>query len=144
MTTLIAMLLQQDSTTTANPLGLAMGAGMTVVWLAIMGLVIAALWKIFVKAGEPGWAAIIPIYNFIVMVKIAGKPLWWVVLMFIPFVNFIVGILIITAMARNFGKGTGFALGMIFLPFIFYPMLAWGDATYQPQVPVTYRPQVAV
>ncbi|MEO6260793.1 MAG: DUF5684 domain-containing protein [Thermoanaerobaculia bacterium] len=145
MTPLIALMLQQDSTTTtANPLALAMGAGMTVVWLAIMVLVIAALWKIFVKAGEPGWAAIIPIYNFIVMIKIAGKPLWWIVLMLIPFVNFVVGILILAAMARNFGKGTGFAIGMMFLPFIFYPILAWGDATYQPQAPAAYRPQVAV
>ena len=133
MTNLVAMMLQQDSGT-ASPISAAMGTGMTIVWLVVMVLMIAALWKIFVKAGEPGWAAIVPIYNFIVMLKIAGKPLWWIVLMLIPFVNFVVAILMIAALARNFGKGTGFAIGLIFLPFIFYPILAWGDATYRPQV----------
>ncbi len=59
-----------------------------------------------------------------------------------PFVNLVVGILIVAAMARNFRKGTGFAIGMMFLPFIFYPNLAWGDATYRPQAPATDRPQV--
>lgn len=134
-------MLQQDSTS-ASPIGLAMGSGMIVMWLLIMAVIIAALWKVFVKAGEPGWAAIVPIYNFIVMIKIAGKPLWWIVLMFIPFVNFVVGILITVSLAHNFGKRAGFAAGLLFLPFIFYPILAWGDATYQPQASVTYRSQV--
>ena len=131
MTNLVAMMLQQDSGS-VSPFSAAMGTGGLIVWLVIMVLIIAALWKIFVKAGEPGWAAIVPIYNFIVMLKIAGKPLWWIVLMLIPFVNFVVGIIMIVALARNFGKGVGFAIGLIFLPFIFYPILAWGDATYHP------------
>ncbi|MGZ7032929.1 MAG: DUF5684 domain-containing protein, partial [Thermoanaerobaculia bacterium] len=80
---------------------------------------------------EPGWAAIVPIYNMIVLLKIAGKPLWWIILLFIPFVNFIIVILVYFALAKNFGKGAGFALGMVFLPFIFLPLLAWGDARYQ-------------
>ena len=85
------------------------------------------------SAGEPGWAAIIPIYNFIVLLKIAGKPVWWFILMLIPFVNFIVAIIAALAVAKNFGKGTGFGLGLAFLAPIFYPILAFGDARYQPQ-----------
>jgi hypothetical protein len=111
----------------------AMGTGMMVVVLAITVLVIAAMWKIFEKAGEPGWAALIPIYNIVVLLKIAGKPWWWLLLMLIPFVNFVIIILVAIAVAKNFGKGAGFGLGLAFLAPVFYPMLAWGDARYQPQ-----------
>lgn len=104
-----------------------------IVWLAVVILVIAALWKVFTKAGKPGWAAIIPIYNFIVMLQIAGKPVWWILLFLIPVVNLVVLILMYVGLARNFGKGVGFALGLIFLGIIFLPILAWGDAKYQPQ-----------
>ena len=84
--------------------------------------------KVFDKAGEPGWAAIVPIYNFIVMLRIAGKPGWWILLMLIPGVNLIIMIIAMIALAARFGKGTGFGLGLAFLPPIFLPMLAWGDA----------------
>jgi hypothetical protein len=94
---------------------------------------IAAMWKVFEKAGEPGWAAIIPIYNFLVLLKISGKPMWWIILFFIPLVNLIVAIVMLCSLAKNFGKGGGFALGLLLLPPVFYPMLAWGDARYQPQ-----------
>src|SRR5436305_8721961 len=93
---------------------------------------IASMWKIFTKAGKPGWAAIIPIYNLIVLLEIAGKPLWWFILMLIPFVNIVVFIMVLVSIARNFGKGAGFAIGMLLLPFIFYPMLGFGDARYAP------------
>ena len=98
-----------------------------------MVVLIASLWKVFTKAGEPGWAAIIPIYNFIVMLKIAGKPLWWIVLFLIPFVNFIAMILVSIAIAKNFGKGAGFGLGLAFLGFIFFPILGFGSAQYNRQ-----------
>ncbi len=109
------------------------GAGGIVVMLielAIFVLVIAAMWKVFTKAGEPGWAAIVPIYNAIVLLKIAGKPAWWFILMLIPVVNFIIGIIVAIAVAERFGKSAGFGIGMAFLPFIFYPMLGFGDAQY--------------
>ena len=88
------------------------------------------MWKIFTKAGKPGWASIIPIYNVFVMLDIAGKPAWWFLLFLIPFVNFIVGILVIAGIATNFGKGGGFVVGMILLPIVFYPILAFGSAQY--------------
>jgi hypothetical protein len=104
-----------------------------IVWLAVVVFMIAAWWKVFTKAGKPGWAAIVPIYNIIVVLEIAGKPLWWILLMLIPLVNIVVGIVVYVAFARNFGKDVGFALGLIFLGFIFFPILAWGDAEYKPQ-----------
>ena len=98
--------------------------------LAFIVLMIASAWKIYTKAGQPGWAAIIPIYNVIVLLKIIGKPWWWILGFLIPFVNFIVMILMAVNLAKVFGKGVGFAIGLILLSFIFYPILAFGDATY--------------
>jgi len=129
------VLLQQDSTSTpaVSPIGAGMGIGMMIVWLAVVVLMVASMWKLFVKAGKPGWAAIVPIYNLVVLLEIAGKPLWWFILFLIPFVNIIVAIMLAVAVARKFGKGTGFAIGMVVLAPIFYPMLAFGDSTYNPQ-----------
>ena len=101
--------------------------------LIVAVAVIAGVWKVFTKAGQPGWAAIIPIYNAYVLLKIAQKPGWWRILLFIPIVNIVVGILALAALARNFGKGAGFVVGLIILPIIFYPILGFGDAKYAPQ-----------
>lgn len=133
MSTLAFILMQSDSgTSTAGNAAMAGLAGaMGLVWLVIAVVMIAALWKIFVKAGEPGWAAIIPIYNAIVLLKIVGRPLWWLILFLIPFVNLIIAFIVAFDLAKVFGKGAGFALGMIFLAPIFYPVLAWSDAKYQ-------------
>ncbi|HWB60178.1 MAG TPA: DUF5684 domain-containing protein [Chthoniobacteraceae bacterium] len=103
----------------------------SLVELLIFAIVVAGMWKVFIKAGQPGWAAVIPIYNVIILLKVAGKPLWWIILLIIPLVNIIIGVLVGLAVAKNFGKGAGFGIGLIFLPFIFYPILGFGDATYQ-------------
>jgi hypothetical protein len=96
--------------------------------MAVVGLVfIASLWKLFSKAGEPGWASLVPIYNMIVLLKISSMPWWWVLLACIA--QFIIPF----KLAANFGKGTGFAVGLLLLPFIFLPMLAFGSAQYRPQ-----------
>jgi uncharacterized membrane protein YoaK (UPF0700 family) len=100
-------------------------------WLLIVVVVIAGLWKVFVKAGQPGWACIIPIYNlYCWIVEIGGKEWWWFFLYLIPIVNIVIAILVAISVSRNFGKGVAFALGLIFLPFIFLPILGFGDATY--------------
>ena len=101
------------------------------VYLVIIVLVIAGFWKMFVKAGQPGWAAIIPIYNSYIMCKIAGRPGWWVILLLIPYLNFIFWIILMVDLAKSFAKGIGFAVGMILLSFIFIPILGFGDAEYQ-------------
>jgi hypothetical protein len=102
-----------------------------IIQLALVVFFVAVMWKIFAKAGEPGWACLVPIYNACVMFKIAGKPMWWILLCFIPIVNIIISILAAIGLANKFGKGGGFAVGLILLPFIFYPILAFGDAEYQ-------------
>lgn len=99
--------------------------------LVIMAFFIAVGWKIFVKAGKPGWASIIPIYSAVVMLEIVGRPIWWIVLFFIPLVNFVVAILLCIDLAKSFGKGAGFGIGIALLGFIFAPILAFGDAEYQ-------------
>ncbi|AFD05808.1 DUF5684 domain-containing protein [Solitalea canadensis] len=113
-----------------QPSGMAMGA-FGIVYIAFIALIIVSMWKVFVKAGKPGWAAIIPIYNLIVLLEIVGRPLWWIVGLIIPFVNFIVLVILSLDLAKSFGKSTAFGIGLLFLGFIFYPILAFGDAVYQ-------------
>lgn len=98
--------------------------------LALVALALVSLWKVFEKAKQLGRACIVPIYNIVIMLKIAGKPIWWIVLMFIPLANFIVAVLVGIAIAEKFGKGAGFGLGLTFLGIIFFPILAFGDAEY--------------
>jgi hypothetical protein len=98
--------------------------------LTVLVLIIVSLWKVFTKAGQPGWGALIPIYNIYLLCKIAGKPGWWVILCFIPLVNILIALLLMIGVAQNFGKGAGFGIGLFFLGFIFFPILAFGDARY--------------
>ena len=113
-------------TTTQGSLGIVP----SLIILAVVVFMIAALWKVFTKAGEPGWACIVPIYNAIVYLKISGKPWWWLFLFFIPFVNFIITLFVSLGLAKNFGKGGGFGVGLWLLGPIFLPILAFGDAKF--------------
>jgi Family of unknown function (DUF5684) len=101
-----------------------------VIELAIAVIAIAGVWKTFAKAGKPGWAAIVPFYNVIVMLEIGGKPLWWLALLFVPFVNIAMMFMIPIAVAKAFGKGTGYGIGLALLGFIFFPILGFGSAQY--------------
>jgi len=94
-------------------------------------LMLVSMWKIFMKAKKPGWAALVPIYNIVVMLEITGMPTWYVFLMFIPLVNLVIGLMILVNLAKAFHKSTGFVLGMIFLPVIFYPILAFDKSGYR-------------
>ena len=122
MLTILTILAQSED-------GAAGGFG-AIIWLLVAILVIAGMWKVFTKAGKPGWAAIIPIYNTIVLLQIAGKPVWWFLLFFIPVVNIVIAVLVMIGVAKAFGKGTGFALGLLFLSPIFIPILGFSDAQY--------------
>jgi Family of unknown function (DUF5684) len=103
----------------------------TIIGLLIALLLIVATWKVFTKAGQPGWASLIPIYNLYVWCKIVGRPWWWILLMLIPFVNFIILIILCIDMAKSFGKGAGFGIGLALLGIIFLPILGFGSAQYQ-------------
>ena len=107
------------------------GIAFWIFYFAFIVFFIIVMWKIFMKAGKPGWGCIVPIYNIILQLEIAGRPLWWIFLMFIPLVNTVVAIIILFDIAKAFGKGTGFGLGMLFLPFIFFPILAFDSSEYQ-------------
>ena len=126
----IQFLLAQDTidyTTSADevsPVSLIVG-------LLIGLLIIVARWKVFAKAGQPGWASIIPIYNLYIWCKIVGRPWWWILLMLIPFVNFIILIILCIDTAKSFGKGVGFGIGLALLGIIFWPILGFGSAQYQ-------------
>ncbi len=101
-----------------------------VIWLALVVLMIAGLWTTFSKAGQPGWTAIIPFVNMYFLCKVAGRPGWWLILYFIPLVNLIIHIIVCLDVAKNFQRGAGFGIGLLLLPFVFYPILGFGSATY--------------
>ena len=103
---------------------------LVIIYLAIIVLMVASIWTIFAKAGKPGWASIIPIYNLIVLLEVVGKPWWWLFLMFIPIVNIIILIIVYHNLSLSFGKGGGFTVGIILLGIVFIPILAFSDATY--------------
>jgi len=107
----------------------AMGA-FAFIYFIVLVVIVAGLWKVFEKAGKPGWAAIIPIYNIIILLEIVGKPAWWIILMLIPFVNFIIAIILYHQLSLSFGQGVGMTIMLIILPFIALPLLGFGSATY--------------
>jgi hypothetical protein len=113
-----------------------MGAIIGILYFAFIIFIIAGIWKVFVKAGHPGWAAIVPIYNVYILLKIAGKPGWWLVLFLIPIVSLVIAILVMIDVAKAFGKGPGFGVGLALLGFVFFPILGYGDSTYQSAPPL--------
>src|SRR6266496_3874460 len=98
-------------------------------WNVVMFM---GIWVSFSKAGRPGWASIVPIYNLIVLLDVAGKPWWWIFLCMIPLAGIYFVIVVCIEFAKNFGRGVGFAIGLALLPFVFFPLLGFGDAEYQP------------
>ena len=102
-----------------------------IVYFFVVILVLAGLWSMFVKADKPGWACIIPFYNYYVLLKIVGRPGWWLILYFIPIVNIVIAIIVLYDLAKSFGKGIGFFFGLFLLPFVFMPILGFGEATYE-------------
>ena len=107
------------------------GMLMLLVWLAIVVVVIAGWWKTFEKAGQPGWGAIVPIYNIYLLTKIAGRPAWWVILFIIPIVGLVVAVIVSIDVAKSFGKSALFGVGLALLAPIFYCILGFGDAQYK-------------
>lgn len=101
-----------------------------VIGLAFIIFMIAAMWKVFTKAGQPGWAAIIPFYNIYVLLKIVGRPGWWLVLYFIPLVNIVVSIIVLVDVSKSYGKPSAFAILLYLLPIVGFPILGFGSATY--------------
>lgn len=106
------------------------GAGAITICLIFLILSYVGLWKIFEKAGKPGWAAIVPIYNTIVLIEIVGKPTIWILWLIIPCTSPIFGIWLVNLLSKSFGKSVGYTIGILIFPFIFLPLLGLGDAKY--------------
>jgi uncharacterized membrane protein YhaH (DUF805 family) len=103
--------------------------------LALVVLMVASMWRLFIKAGKPGWAAFVPFYNTYVLLQITGKPGWWLLLFFIPIVNFFVSVVVYYELVKCFGKGVGFLILLVVVPMVAYPLLAFGDAEYHAPTP---------
>jgi hypothetical protein len=123
-----------------------------ILWLAVIIVVVVGNWRVYEKAGQPGWACIIPIYSTLVLLKIVGKPWWWLFLMILPvfgafsivivgpsigmillFISYISLVWIIwtlNMLSKSFGKSEGFTVGLVLLGCIFIPILGYGDAKY--------------
>lgn len=90
----------------------------------------AGMWKAFKKADQPGWGAFVPLLNLFYLVEIADKPTWWVALPFVPVIGWLLLLTLFVDVGKQFGKGPGTGLGLVFLPFVFWPLLGFGDAKY--------------
>ena len=129
MLNLATILLQNDDS--GGLLGAFFGGFGMICWLIFVIIIIAAMWKVYAKAGKPGWAAIIPFYNIWVLLEIIGRPGWWIILFFVPFVNFIIAILVSIDLAKSFGKSAAYGIVLLFFfNVIGYLMLGFGDAKY--------------
>lgn len=117
---------------TTNDAGMGIGFVLYMLfWLAFVIFTIAGIWKTYSKAGKPGWAAIVPIYNIIVMLEVVNRPIWWIILFFIPFVNIVVYIILSLDMAKAFGKSATFGIiGLFLFSPIGFLMLGFGSAKY--------------
>ncbi len=104
---------------------------MIVIYVVVMIVVIAGMWKAFEKAGQPGWACLVPIYNIYILTQMAGKPAWWIVLFLIPIVNLFAAIVMMIEIAKNFGKDSGFGIALALFGFVCWPILGFGDAKWQ-------------
>lgn len=102
----------------------------SIIGIALTVLLLVSLWKIFVKAGKPGWGAIVPFYNFYCLFDISFGNGWLFLLMFVPCVGVVMQIIAYVKLAQAFGKSGGFAVGLIFLPYIFLPILAFDGSQY--------------
>lgn len=107
------------------------GIGVVVFMLALVVFMIVCQWKVFAKAGKPGWACIVPIYNIIVLLDIVNKPAWWFILMLIPIVNFVIMIIVLHRLSLSYEHGAGFTIGLLFVGIVFWPILAFGSSTYK-------------
>jgi hypothetical protein len=131
VTMLLAAAFQEDTNPGGGGGGMIaaiLGGGLSLVMVVVSLVVLIGFWKVFTKAGKPGWASIIPIYNLIVLLEIIGKPMWWIVLFL--FCGPIGWIMASLELAKVFGKEIGFAIGLILLSPIFVPILGFGSARY--------------
>lgn len=101
-----------------------------IIYFAMIVLIVVAQWIIYEKANQSGWAILIPIYNSIIMLRIIGKPWWWIFLFLIPLVNIVFVVWKTNLLSKSFGRDEGYTVGLIFLPYVFYPLIAFSKDKY--------------
>ena len=132
MTMIPALLFQEDGDAAAAAVLFGLGGTFLIIMLAIAVVFIIGMWKMFEKAGQPGWACLIPIYNIYVLTQIAGRPGWWVLMMMIPLVNIVFVLLLAIDIAKSFGQSAAFGVVLLFLlSGIGYLVLGFGNYRYQ-------------
>ncbi len=104
----------------------------SVLFWVFLAIIVVGCWKMFAKAGQPGWGTVVPIYNILLALRIAKLPLWWVFLFFVPFVNIFAVAMVAVRIGRNFGQSDIYIIGLVLVPYIFYPILGLGTAEYAP------------
>jgi len=114
-----------------DSVGAGAGAIVMLIYIGLAVLVIAGMWKAFAKAGQPGWAVLVPIYNIYVLLQVAGRPGWWLLLCIIPIVNLVISLIVCLDVAKRFGKDGVFGIGLWLLGVIFWPILGFGSAEYR-------------
>jgi hypothetical protein len=105
------------------------GTGLAGIIIAL--IIMIGMFKLYEKAGEKAWAALVPIYNLYVLYKITWGQGWYFLLLLVPLLNLVIAVITAFRLSRAFGKGTGFGFGLLLLPCLFYPILGYGDARYQ-------------
>jgi hypothetical protein len=136
--TISALLLQDQTNGTAAALG---GGVVLIIMLAVAVVFIIGLWKVFTKAGQPGWASIIPFYNAYILIQIAGRPGWWLLMLLIPFVNLVFGLLLAIDIAKAFGQSAAFGVILLFLlGGVGYLVLGFGNYSYVGTTALTPAP----
>ena len=130
--------------TSGSAAGVVGGVIIFVVLIGLLGFMFAAMWRMFTKAGQPGWAALIPVYSTYVEHKIVGRPTWWLLLYLVPLVNIVIAIIVTVDLAKAYGQGVSFAIiGLMLFPLIGLFMLAYGRADYVgPVADKNFRPGV--
>jgi serine/threonine protein kinase len=100
--------------------------------MALLAVAAAGMWRVFTKAGLPGWGALVPYYNLVLVMRLAGKPGWWAIWFFVPFLNIMIYTIVTLEIAKNFGKGVAYTFCLLLLPPLFYAILGLGRAEYNP------------
>lgn len=134
----LGQIIFDEETTTTTGLSPAAGGAIAVLTIlyfvfiiALSAVLIASMWKLFNKAGQPGWAAIVPILNLVVLWKLLKLELVWLVIAFIPCVSIAWLVASPFFLAKAYGKSAGFGVGLLLLPIVFFPILAFGSSQYQ-------------
>ena len=108
------------------------GVGAILLWFVVIyAIAVIPYWVVFTKAGQPGWPALIPIYSTYILLKVIGRPGWWLLLFLVPLLNIVIAIIVLNDLSKSFGHGVGFTLGLVFLSLIFLYILAFGSSTYR-------------